>query len=49
MGQFRYLGDIMNADGGADWAVVARVRCAWKEFRKSSHLDFQRSVTHTER
>jgi len=33
VGKFCYLGDMINADGGADSAVVARVRCAWKKFR----------------
>jgi hypothetical protein len=34
VGKFCYLGDMINADGGADSAVVARVRCAWKKFRE---------------
>ena len=31
---FCYLGDMLNGDGGADSATVARVRCAWKKFRE---------------
>jgi hypothetical protein len=34
VGKFCYLGDMLNADGGADSAVVARVRSAWKKFRE---------------
>ena len=34
VGKFCYLGDLLNADGGADSPVVARVRCAWKKFRE---------------
>jgi hypothetical protein len=34
VGKFCYLGDMINADGGVDSAVVARVRCAWKKFRE---------------
>ena len=36
MGKFCYLGYMLNADGGANSAVVARVRCAWKKFRELS-------------
>ena len=35
VGKFCYLGDrlkLLNAEGGADLAVVARVRCARKKF-----------------
>ena len=28
VGKFCYLGDMINADGRADTAVVARVRCS---------------------
>ena len=28
VGKFCYFGDMLNADGGADSAVVARVRCS---------------------
>ena len=38
VGKFCYLGDMLNADGGADSAVVARVRCAWKKFRELSPI-----------
>ena len=29
-----YLGDMLDADGGCDSAVTARVRSAWKKFRE---------------
>jgi hypothetical protein len=38
VGKFCYLGDMLNEDGGADSAVVARVRCAWKKFRELSSI-----------
>ena len=28
VGKFCYLGDMLNADGGADSVVVVRVKCA---------------------
>ena len=30
--KFCYLGDLLDADGGCDSAVTARVRSAWKKF-----------------
>src|SRR5260221_980863 len=32
------MGDMINADGGADSAVVARVRSSWKKFRELSPI-----------
>jgi len=32
--KFCYLGDMLDADGGFDSAVTARVRSAWKRFRE---------------
>jgi hypothetical protein len=32
--KFCYLGDMLSVDGGADAAVVARTRGAWKKFRE---------------
>ena len=32
--EFCYLGDTLDADGGCDSAVTARVRSAWKKFRE---------------
>ena len=29
---------MLNADGGADSAVVTRIRCAWKKFREMSPM-----------
>jgi len=31
VGKFRYLGDMLDADGGRDSAVTARVRSGWKK------------------
>jgi hypothetical protein len=36
--KFCYLGDMLDADGGCDSAVTARVRCAWKKFRDFSPI-----------
>jgi len=30
--KFCYLGDLLDADGGCDSSVTARVRSAWKKF-----------------
>ena len=38
MGKFSYLGNMLNAGGGADLVVVARERCALKKFRELSPL-----------
>jgi hypothetical protein len=32
--KFCYLGDMLDAEGGADLAVATRVRCAWKKFKR---------------
>jgi len=32
--KFCYLGDMLDADGGCDSAVTARVITAWKKFRE---------------
>jgi len=32
--KFCYLGDMLEADGGCDSAVTARVRYAWKKFHE---------------
>ena len=34
VGQFCYLGDMLDARGGVDLAVSTRVGCAWKKFRE---------------
>ena len=34
VGQFAYLGDMLNDTGGVEQAVVARVRAAWMKFRE---------------
>jgi hypothetical protein len=36
VGKFCYLGDMLDAEGDADFAVATRVRCAWKKFRELS-------------
>ena len=38
VGEFCYLGVMLKAGGGADSAVLARVRCAWKKFRELSTI-----------
>lgn len=38
VGKFCYLGDMLNADGGADSAVIARTRSAWKKFNELAPL-----------
>ena len=32
--KFCYLGDMINSNGGAEAAVTARMRCAWRKFRE---------------
>ena len=34
VGEFMYLGDMLNDTGGAEQAVAARVRAAWMKFRE---------------
>ena len=34
VGKFCYLGDMINANGGADSAVAARISAGWKKFRE---------------
>jgi len=34
--EFSYLGDRLNATGGCDVAVTARIRIGWMNFRKCS-------------
>ena len=36
--KFCYLGDTLGADGGADEAARARVRCAWAKFKELSPM-----------
>ena len=45
--KFCYLGDMISADGGADSAVVARVRSAWKKFRELSPILTQKGASLT--
>ena len=33
-----YLGEMLDADASCDSAVTARIRCAWKKFRKYVHM-----------
>ena len=42
---FCYLGDMLNGEGGADSAGVARVRCAWKKFRELSCMLTRKNVS----
>ena len=34
VGEFAYLGDMLNDTDGVEQAVVARVRAAWMKFRE---------------
>ena len=34
VGEFAYLGDMLNDTGGVEHAVAARVRAAWMKFRE---------------
>jgi len=36
--KFCYLGDMINANGGAESASVVRARCAWQKFRELSSI-----------
>ena len=36
MGQFCYLGDVLNGEGGSSMASINRVRSGWKKFRELS-------------
>ena len=38
VGKFCYLGDMLNGGGGADFASVAKVRCAWRKFKEMSGI-----------
>ncbi|XP_065321326.1 uncharacterized protein LOC135928791 [Gordionus sp. m RMFG-2023] len=43
--KFCYLGDMLNADGGVDSAVVAKIRLAWKKFREMSSILTNKNVS----
>ena len=32
--KFCYLGDMINAGGGAEESILTRIRCGWKKFRE---------------
>ena len=36
MGQFCYLRDVLNGEGGSSMASINRVRSDWKKFRELS-------------
>jgi hypothetical protein len=36
VGKFCYLGDMLNAEGGSDSSVTARIRCGWSKFKELS-------------
>ena len=44
--QFCYLGDMLNAGGGAEASTIARVRSAWKKFRELLPLLTSRVFSH---
>ena len=35
--KFRYLGDMLSVDGGADAAVEARIQSGWNKFYQEFH------------
>ena len=45
VGKFCYLGDMLNGNGGADSASVARVRCAWRKFKELSGILTKKGVS----
>ena len=38
VGKFCYLGNMLNGEGGSSLALISRVRCDWKKFRKLSGI-----------
>ena len=36
--KFRYLGDMLNGEGGSRLASISRVGCGWKKFRELSGI-----------
>ena len=36
--KFRYLGDMLNGEGGSSLASISRVKCGWKKFRELSGI-----------
>ena len=36
--KFRYLGDMLNGEGGSKLASISRVGCGWKKFRELSGI-----------
>ena len=42
---FRYLGDMISGEGGADAAVVARIRSAWRKLRELSPLITKKGIS----
>ena len=45
VGKFCYLGDMLNGGGGADFASIARVRCAWGKFKEVSGILTKKKVS----
>ena len=44
MDKFCYLGDMLSAEGGAEWALTSRISKAWSKFRELSPLLASKSV-----
>ena len=38
VGQFYYLGDVLNGEGGSSMVSTNRVRSGWKKFRELSGM-----------
>ena len=36
--KFRYLGDMLNGEGGSSLASISRVGCGWKKFIESCQV-----------
>ena len=43
--QFCYLGDRLNASGGCEASVTARIRVGWKKFRECGEILFGKRFT----
>merc|ERR1711954_601866 len=43
--KFCYLGDMLDASGGAESASITRVKCGWKKFRELRPLLCSKAVS----
>jgi len=42
--KFPYLGDVLSTEGGVHEAIIARIRSAWKKFRKGISLRIKEAL-----